>query len=433
MLLFTLPILLGNVFQQIYSLSDTIVVGRFLGTDALAAVGSSSALIIFINSIIIGLCMGTGVLFAELFGAKSYKDMSAAISTSALFIMLITILISGLGLLFMEHLIQIFQVPVEAAPLAKDYLTIIFLGLPFMFLYNLTASLLRAVGNSRTPLLFLIIASSINVAFDFILVIYTDLGVKGPAWSTFLAQACSSIPLCIYAIRKLNFIQLQFRFERRLFKRIANYAVLTSLQQSIMNFGILLVQGLVNSFGVVAMAAFIAGVRIDTFAYMPAQDFGNAFATFIAQNKGAMKTERIKAGFKSALIYVSVFCSIISVFVVILAPRLIHLIVPGDLEVIELGARYLRIEGLFYILIGYLFLHYGLFRGLGYFKTSIELTVVSLGTRVLLSYTLVALGFGLHSIWWSIPIGWALADILGFIRYAQRRKLANKAAVSSEA
>ncbi len=416
-LLFSLPIFLGNVFQQVYSMSDTIVVGRFLGKEALAAVGASSALVVFINAILIGLCMGSGVLFAELYGSKRYKELSAAISTSAIFIFSVTVFIAALSLLFLDPLVRLFQVPEDALMLSKNYLRIILSGLPFLFLYNMAAAVLRAMGNSKTPLIFLITASVINVAFDFILVICIPMGVKGPAWSTFAAQVLSGMPLCIYAVKKLGFLKLRLSFKKEMFNKVAKYSILTSLQQSIMNFGILLVQGLVNSFGVIAMAAFTAGVRIDTFAYMPAQDFGNAFATYIAQNKGAGEEGRIKSGFQSAILCATIFCAVISAGVWLFAPQLISLFVPGDAAVIAAGGQYLRIEGTFYILIGYLFLHYAFYRGLGHFNTSIVLTVVSLGIRVALSYSLVWLGFGLQSIWWSIPIGWALADIAGFVRY----------------
>lgn len=422
MLAFALPIFVGNIFQQIYSMSDTIVVGRFLGKEALAAVGASSALVIFLNAILIGLCMGSGVLFAELFGAKKYDDLSIAISTTAIFVFVITMVICISGIVFLDPLIRAFQVPEPAIALSKDYLRIIFAGLPFMFLYNLAAAILRAAGDSRTPLVFLIVASLINVAFDFILVLYTGLGVKGPAWSTFAAQLCSGVPLFLYAIKKLNFLKFRLRFEKAMFQKVAKYSVMTSLQQSIMNFGILLVQGLVNSFGVVAVAAFTAGVRIDTFAYMPAQDFGNAFSTYIAQNKGAMKESRIRQGFRSAMLCATVFCGVITAVVLLFAPQLIGLFVPGDAAVIAAGATYLRVEGIFYILIGYLFLYYGFYRGMGHFNTSIVLTVISLGTRVVFSYAMVWLGLGLHSIWWSIPIGWALADVAGFIHYRKLKK-----------
>ena len=418
MLLFTLPIFLGNVFQQIYSISDTFVVGRFLGKEALAAIGASSALVIFINAIIIGLCMGSGVLFAEFFGAKNDNLLSKAVSTAGIFIGGITVAISAFFLILLEPLIRLFQVPEPAIHYAQDYLLIILSGLLFMMLYNFATAVLRAVGDSQTPLVFLVLSSVVNVALDFILVLYTPLGVKGPAWSTVAAQVCSGVPLCWYAVKKLN-VPLRLQFDQLMFRKVAQYSVLTSIQQSIMNFGILLVQGLVNSFGVVATAAFTVGVRIDTFAYMPAQDFGNAFAIYVAQNRGAKQRSRIRQGLRGAFYCVTVFCIVISVVVWLWAPQLIALFSP-DLGVINIGAQYLRIEGLFYSLIGYLFLFYALFRGMGQFKTSIVLTIVSLGTRVALSYSLVWLGFGLNSIWYSIPIGWALADLVGMICYKRQ-------------
>ena len=419
-LLFTLPIFLGNLFQQIYSVSDTFVVGRFVGKEALAAVGACSAIMVFITSILIGLCMGSGVFFADLYGGKKHEELAVSISTSAQFIFAVTLFIMGVSLIFIDPLMALFNIPLEVRGLAKQYLTIVLLGLPFMFLYNMATAVLRAMGDSKTPLIFLFISSTINIAFDFILVTLIPLGVRGPAISTFGAQLLSGVPMAIYALKKLGFLQLKLTFNRNIFKKVAKYSLLTSLQQSIMNFGILMVQGLVNSFGVVTMAAFAIGVKIDAFAYMPAQDFGNALATYVAQNKGANKPQRVRKGFQSALVCSTIFSLAISLLVMVFAPRLIALFSPGDVEVIQTGAQYLRIEGLFYVLIGYLFIHYGFFRGLGDFKTSIILTVVSLGTRVLLSYILVFMGLGVNSIWWSIVVGWALADMLGFWFYYKR-------------
>lgn len=416
-LAFTLPIFFGNLFQQIYSVSDTFVVGRFIGNEALAAVGACSAVVVFITSILIGLCMGSGVVFADLYGTKNHTKLSLAISTSSIFIFAITLFIMLLALLFINPLMSLFNIPTQVTGLAKQYLTIIIWGLPFMFLYNMATVVLRALGDSTTPLIFLIAASTINVAFDFILVTVIPLGVRGPAISTFAAQLFSGLPLTIYMLKKLRFLKLEFKFDKVIFRDVSKYSLLTSLQQSIMNFGILMIQGLVNSFGVITMAAFAIGVKIDAFAYMPAQDFGNAFSTYIAQNKGANKTERIRQGFKSAIICSSIFSIIVSALVVVFAPTLISWFSPQDISVIKIGAEYLRIEGIFYILIGYLFLHYGFYRGLGKLKISTYLTIISLGIRVALAYLFVHIGFGVNSIWWSIVIGWAVADGAGFVIY----------------
>lgn len=422
MLLFSLPILLGNLFQQVYSLSDTLVVGRFLGKEALAAVGSSSAIVVLINSIIIGLCMGASVLFAEYFASKNNDKFAKAISTSSIFIAGLSLLVSLLMIILINPLLWIFQIPSEVLVLARNYLYIVLSGLLFLSLYNLSAAILRAKGDSKTPLIFLIISTTINVAFDFIFVLFTPLGVIGPALSTLVAQIASGLPLFIYMLHKMKYLNIKPIFDKPVFKKVLSYSVLTSLQQSIMNFGILLVQGLVNSFGVIAIAAFAIGVRIDAFAYMPAQDFANGFAIYVSQNRGAHQYERIRQGFKRAIIASTIFCGVITLIMLFFAPVFIRLFAPEDLEVITLGSEYLRIEGVFYSLIGYLFLFYALNRGLGKFKTSIVLTITSLGTRVLISYVFVALGFGIRSIWWSIPLGWALADILGFYLYRHVKK-----------
>ncbi len=196
------------------------------------------------------------------------------------------------------------------------------------------------------------------------------------------------------------------------------YSVLTSIQQSIMNFGILMVQGLVNTFGSVVMAAFAAGVKIDSLAYMSVQDFGNAFATFVAQNKGANKIERIKVGVKESIKMIGIFCVVISALIYMFSKDIMYLFInKNEIEVIDLGVEYLSVVSVFYILIGFLFMFYGLFRGFGILKISIILTIVSLGTRVILAYVLTATSLGARGIWWSIPIGWALADIIGSIYY----------------
>lgn len=419
-MLFSLPILIGNIFQQLYSLSDTLVVGQFLGKEALAAVGASSALVILIQSIIFGLCMGSSVLFARLHASKDTVNLSKSISTAFIFIMSFSVVLSLLLFLLLNPILRLFQIPSDAFSEARDYLRIVIIGLPFYSLYNMGASLLRSTGDSKTPLYFLIVSTLINIVLDFILVIYTPLGVKGPALSTLLAYVLSSLPLLWIMKKEFKHLKLKLVFDVLLFKTIWSYAFLTSLQQSIMNFGILMVQGLVNSFGVLVMAAFAIGVKIDQFAYMPLQDFGNAFSIYVSQNKGVKQYKRIHQGFKSALLISSVFSSLITGLVFIFSKDLIH-IFTNDNEVISIGITYLRTEGLFYFLIGYLFIFYGLYRGLGKMSTSIVLTVTSLGLRVLIAYLLVFILKDYKAIWFSIPIGWFLADLLGFVIYEKNK------------
>ena len=415
-LLFSLPILLGNIFQQIYSLSDTLVVGRYLGKEALAAVGASSAIVVLITSILLGLSMGSSVLFAKYYAMKDLDALAKSISTSFILIVGIALGLTLITSIFINPILQLFQIPDSAFDYAKDYLLIVLSGLFFLAIYQVTTAVLRAFGDSKTPLYYLIVSTSINVVFDFVFVIYTPLGVKGPALSTFLAHFVTSLPILIHLYKRIKHLPIKFKVDKLMLKEVGSLSILTSVQQSIMNFGILMVQGLVNSFGVVAIAAFTIGVRIDAFAYMPAQDFANGFSIYVSQNLGVKRYDRIQKGFRSAILTSTLFCVIITLFILVFSKPLIGLFTT-DTAVIELGKTYLSIEGLFYILIGYLFIFYALFRGLAQVKTSIVLTIISLLTRVVLAYSFVYIGLGVESIFFSIPIGWFLADIVGFYLY----------------
>lgn len=418
---FAIPMIIGNLFQQFYNIADTIIVGRFIGAGALAAVGSSYTLMVFLTSIILGLCMGSGVVISNFFGARESDNLKSSLLMSFIFIAPITVIINGLAIGFIDEILYFIQIPIDIFPETKHYLQIIFFGIGFTFIYNYFASVLRSMGNSIVPLLFLIVSAVLNIVLDLIFIVPLGMGVGGAAIATIIAQGFSAVGLALYTFIKVPFIRPKlkdFRFNPRLFQLIARDSVLTSLQQSIMNFGILMVQGLVNSFGVSVMAAFAAGVKIDSFAYMPVQDFGNAFATFIAQNKGAGKSERIRNGIRSAVKIISLFCIAISILVVFFAQPLMSIFIEAnETEIIRIGVQYLTIEASFYILIGYLFMFYGLYRGFGRAGMSVVLTVASLGTRVILAYGLSSLpAIGLVGIWWAIPIGWALADLIGYYK-----------------
>ena len=252
------------------------------------------------------------------------------------------------------------------------------------------------------------------------------MGVAGAAWATVISQAVSAIGLAWYSFVRIPLLKLgtnHLKFRLSILKMITGYSLLTCVQQSIMNFGILMVQGLINSFGVVVMAAFAAAVKIDALAYMPVQDFGNGFSTFIAQNFGAGRKERIREGIVSAVKTSLVFCLFISAAVYFFAQELMLVFVDArDEEIIKTGVQYLQIEGMCYFGIGWLFLFYGFYRGIGKPGISVVLTVVSLGTRVILAYALAPVpSIGLLGVWWSIPVGWFLADALGVWYYRRYR------------
>ena len=427
MLLFAVPMILGNLLQQCYNIADTLIVGQFLGKNALAAVGSSFTLMTFLTSILLGLCMGSGALFSIRFGQKDEAGLREAVCASFVLIAGAAILLNVLAFACLDFLRVFLRVPSEVWPLMRDYLSIIFCGIAATFLYNYFASFLRAVGNSVVPLIFLAISTVLNIALDLWFVLERKQGVAGAAEATVIAQYVSGIGIALYSwiwCPQLRSIRKGCRIRGRCVREIAGFSVLTCVQQSVMNLGILTVQGLVNSFGPTVMAAFAVAVKIDAFAYMPVQDFGNAFSTFIAQNYGAQKESRIRSGLKGAVGTSMLFCIVVSVLVCAFAHPLMRLFVDaGEVEIIAEGVRYLRIEGSFYCGIGCLFLLYGLYRGFGKPGMSVVLTVISLGTRVALAYALSAVpSIGVTGIWWSVPIGWALADMAGILYYIFRKK-----------
>ena len=401
-----------------------MTVGHYIGTDALAAVGSSFTIMTFLTSIILGLCMGSGILFSMFYGAKQLDKMKTSFFVSFVGIGIFSIGLEIVCLLAIDLILNFMNIPRDIFTDTHQYLFIIFLGLVFTFIYNYFSSLLRALGNSKIPLIFLALASIINIGLDIYLVAEVAMGVAGAAVATLIAQAFSAIGIMLYVFlsqKELLPQRKHWHFEREIFEKIKAYSLLTCIQQSVMNFGILMIQGLVNSFGLVTMSAFAAAVKIDSFAYMPVQDFGNAFSTYIAQNKGAGLEERIHKGFKVAVVMASIFCIFISALVFIFADKLMLIFIESSKsEIIYQGAQYLRIEGACYLGIGCLFLLYGYYRGVGKPGISVVLTVISLGTRVVLAYLLAPL-FGTLAIWWAIPIGWFLADLIG-IMYGLKKK-----------
>ena len=426
LLQFTLPMLAGSLLQQCYNIADTLIVGQCIGSNALAAVGSAYTLMVFLISILLGLSMGSGTVFSLQYGAGDLPALRRSIYVSFLLIGTVTVLLNVAVFLWLDPILRWLQVPYDVYPLMRNYLWIIFWGIAFTFLYNFYAALLRAVGDSVTPLWFLAVSVVLNIGLDLFLILVLDQGIEGAAVATVIAQgmAASGILLYTYKTRpELRLHRKDMRFDRSSLKEITSFSTLTCVQQSVMNFGILMVQGLVNSFGTAVMAAFAAAVKIDSFAYMPVQEFRNAFSTFVAQNFGARKGDRIRRGVRSAFLITIVFSLVISLLVFFFAkPLMLIFVRPDEAEILRIGTEYLRIEGTFYLGIGILFLLYGYYRAIRMPGMSVVLTILSLGTRVVLSYWLASIpSIGVTGIWWSIPIGWFLADLVGIAYYRYRR------------
>lgn len=450
MLLFAVPMILGNVLQQCYNLADTWIVGRYIGSDALAAVGSAYTLMTFLTSVITGMCMGSGALFSIHYGKKDIKKMREYMLASFFMILGVTVLLSVLSFGFLDGILHLMRIPEDIGGMMHDYVWNILFGLVFIFLYNYFAFLLRSVGNSVAPLAFLGVSTVLNIFLDYVFVAVWKMDASGAAQATVLSQIVSGTGIGIYAFLKEPVLRGRSRSRKgeaayieqnkdngviaetdeqwmpeqgiritgvraQTLKEIFTYSISTGIQQSVMNFGILMVQGLVNSFGTAVMAAFAAGVKIETLAYMPAQEFGNAYSIFVSQNYGAGKKERIRAGTRSAFLTAAVFCLLVSAGVVLQSRRLMEIfIAPQETEIIQIGVGYLKIVGTFYTGIGILFLLYGYFRAVERPELSLVLTIISLGTRVAIAY-LCAPAFGYELIWAAIPTGWILADVTGLL------------------
>ena len=425
LILFSLPMTVGNLLQQLYNIADTLIVGRALGRDALAAVGSAYTLMTFLTSVFIGLAMGSGALFSIYIGKDDREKLKDSVWQSFVLIFAVTAAINTAVYIFIDPILRFLKVPDELYSDMREYLVIIFAGIAVTFLYNFLACLIRAAGDSVSPLIFLGVSAVINIGLDLLFVLVFDYGIAGAAAATVISQYISGIGMLIFTLAKRPELipeRKYIRLDRKTLGEICDLSILTSAQQSAMNFGILLVQRLVDSFGPVVMAAFAAAVKIDSFAYLPVQDFGNAFSTFAAQNYGAGKNERVREGFRKATAISAAFSAFVSLIVCVFAGPLMRIFVSAaETDVIAEGIKYLRIEGSLYVGIGCLFLLYGFWRAVKKPGMSLVLTVVSLGTRVVLAYAVAGI-LGTAGIWAAIPIGWALADIVGYGYYFIVRK-----------
>lgn len=435
---FAVPLMLGNVLQQFYNLADTWVVGKYIGDNALAAVGSSYTLLTFLTSVVIGLSLGTGSFVSMAFGRKQNSDIRSGVFMSSVLIGAVTLVITALFYALLDPIISALLVPEEIVPDMRTYLSWVFIGFFATFLYNYVSNLLRSLGNSTVPLIFLGVSVVLNIGLDLLFVIPFGWGIAGAAAATVIAQYISGIGIVVYflaACPEYRPKRSDMHWDIKNFRSILSLSGLTCLQQSVMNLGILMVQAVVNSFGPVVMAAFAVAVKIDTIAYMPVQDLGNAFSVFVAQNHGAGQPKRIKSGIKQTLASTAVFCAVISLLVCLFAEPLMKLFVNGsNMQTVAVGAEYLRTEGTCYIGIGILFMMYGYYRAVNKPFMSVVLTVISLGTRVLLAKVLSAVPeIGVFGIWISIPIGWFLADSAGAVYFAAReRKRLSTAEISSK-
>ena len=418
--IFALPIIIGNFFQQMYTMADSAIVGRFVGEQALAAVGASYSLTNVFICVAIGGGIGASVVVSRYFGAKDYSKMKISVFTALISFLIISIILGGAGLLLSRKIMILLNTPEDVLDMAVTYLNIYFMGLPFLFMYNVLSSMFNALGKSRIPLVFLIFSSVLNIVLDVFMVTWLDMGVSGVAWATLIAQGISAVLSFVVFLRVIKGLNSEFGgfFDKSEFLDMSRIALPSILQQSTVSIGMMLVQSVVNSFGYQTLAGFSAAMRVESICIVPMMGIGNAVSSYTAQNIGAGKKERVKEGYRAANIMV-IFCAvIICVVLEIFNGDIIKLFLgdEGTAEAVATGCGYLKYMGWFFCLIGFKMAVDGLLRGAGDMKMFTVANMVNLAIRVIASMTL-APRFGIAMVWCTVPVGWFVNWAISFTEY----------------
>ncbi|MBN1619688.1 MATE family efflux transporter [candidate division WOR-3 bacterium] len=418
-LVFSVPMLLGNVFQQFYNVVDSIVVGRFIGKGALGAVGVCFPIIFFIVALIMGATMGSMVLIAQFFGAKNYEKLRATVDTTYIVMFFTALLMTFVGLLTSGYILRLLGTPFDVIKDAKTYLDIIFIGLISIFGYNGLSAIMRGVGDSKTPLYLLIVSSLINIVLDLLFVLVFRWGVAGVAWATVIAQTISFAMGVVILNMKNPLLSLRIRncgFDKKIFTESIRIGLPSGAQQMFVSLGMMALTKIVNGFGTNALTAFTAAGRIDSFAMMPAMNFSMALSTFTGQNIGAEKMERVSKGLKSTLLMSIIYSLVVTLVIYFKGGDLIR-IFNTDPEVVRIGKEYLLIVSSFYIAFSVMFASNGLLRGAGDTLIPMIITLFSLWAfRVPLSFFLSRF-MGTAGIWWGIPVAWCFGAFASLLYY----------------
>lgn len=423
-LIFALPMIVGNLFQQFYTMADSIIVGRFVGEKALAAVGASYALTNVFISISIGGGIGASVITSHYFGERRYQEMKKSISTALISFLVLSIIMSIFGLSRSTELMILLNTPENILEMATRYLDIYFYGLPFLFMYNVLAAMFNALGRSRIPLYLLIFSSILNIVLDLYFVISLNMGVPGAAWATFIAQGLSAILAFLIFSRELSSYpsKLQGFFSTGELKRTTRMALPSILQQSTVSIGMLLVQSVVNSFGAEVLAGFSAASRVESICIVPMAALGNAMSTYTAQNLGARRYQRVHEGYLSGAKIIGLFALAFCIILAFFHTPIISLFLGEDSTelAIKTGTGFLKFIGWFFILIGLKMLTDGVLRGAGDTRVFTMANLVNLSIRVSIS-ALLAPVFGVAIVWYAIPMGWLANFLISFREYHRNK------------
>lgn len=427
---FAIPMILGNVFMQLYQFVDSVIVGQYLGKEALAAVGASTPVIFMVIALIMGVGVGASVVVSQYFGAKEYEKVRDTCDTIFVFLLVAGVAVMVLGFFFSRAILSLMGLPDDVLPHATEYLQIYFLGSVLLFGYNAVSAMLRGVGDSKTPLYFLIISSVLNVGLDLLFILVFEWGIGGAAWATIISQGVSFLLCVVYVNRKNGVIRVRIshnRFDRTIFRQCVRIGLPTGLQQMFVGAGNTAMMGIVSGFGTDVIAAYSAATRIDMFASLPIMNFSGALTSFVGQNISVGKFDRIKNGLRSTLLMSVLSCVVVNVSIIIFAEPLIGLFT-SDPAVIGYGREALVIINSFYFIFAVMFTFNGVLRGAGAAMVPMLTTLLSLWIFRVPAAALLSKWFGEAGIWWAMPAGW-LPGALGAIAYYFSGRWKTKAVV----
>lgn len=421
LLFFALPMILGNLFQQFYNMADSMIVGKYVGEDALAAVGASYSLTTVFIMVAIGGGIGASVITSQYLGAKEYGKMKTSIYTALVTFLIISVLLAVVGYVFNRPILIALKTPENILSDAGLYLSIYFCGLPFLFMYNVLSATFNSMGKSKIPLYLLIFSSILNIGLDLYTVRVLNMGVAGAAIATVIAQGLSAVISLILLLHFLKGFQVQEKavlYDLDMLARGTKIAIPSIIQQSIVSIGMLLVQSVVNGFGSSVLAGYSAASRIESICVVPMIATGNAVSTFTAQNLGAFKPERVKKGYRAGLCMVVAFAVIICVVLNLFHENIIQAFLEGEegLVALETGNAYLRFISYFFVLIGFKAATDSVLRGAGDVNVYMVANLVNLAIRVTFANWCAPI-FGVQAVWWAVPIGWAVNFLISYVRY----------------
>lgn len=417
--------LLGNVFQQLYNVVDSVVVGKMIGPDALAAVGASFYVIFALIALSIGIAMGGTVVISQYFGAKDYKNVRSTINTLFIFFLVAASFLSVLGIVFSEKIFKLINLPSEVLNDATAYLNTYLTGLVMVFGFNGLNAILRGMGDSKTPLVFTIIATVTNMILDIVFVGVFHWGIKSVAMATVIAHTVALLGGLIYLNKSHELISLnvrQWAFDWAIFRKITRIGLPSGIQTSFVAFGMVFLTGIINKFGTNVIAAFAGASKIDALATLPAMTFAQSLSTYVGQNIGAKRFDRVSQGLKTTLIMSSAFCVVLTMIVVVFGAQMMTWFVDVEnLEIIRIGKEYLVIVSAFYLVFNAMFMFNGILRGAGDTLIPMFITLISLwGLRIPIAHFL-SLRIGESGVWWAIPIAWFFGMVAAFGYYKTGR------------